>query len=155
MVYWRSGGYWPRLAQIFDKRSYVFQRHIYNFPPHGPTLLVRACMQNNYFWSSRFTALSEISLPTKQLHENMLTMLTLGEDDNKWSLRLLGAAWLIDGNCCFDTSLCCFVKCFYFARYEVLVSCQKWVTMFPRWYSVGGAKAFLRTSHHVGMVLNV
>lgn len=60
---------------------------------------------------------------------------------------------------CFNTSLSCFVKCFYFPRYEVLASCQKWVALFPRWYSVGGTKAFLRTSksisEFVGMVLNV
>ena len=55
---------------------------------------------------------------------------------------------------CFNTSLSCFVKCFYFADCEVIVSCQKWVTTFPRWCSVGEAKAVSRIPAYVGMVSN-
>lgn len=48
-----------------------------------------------------------------------------------------------------------FLKCVYFAWCEVSRSCQKWVTGFPWWYSVGVAKIFIGITFLVSIVCNV
>ena len=51
--------------------------------------------------------------------------------------------------------LSCFVECFYLVCSEIGVSCQKWVTPYPWWHSVGVAKLFIRITVHVGIFCNV
>ena len=48
-----------------------------------------------------------------------------------------------------------FIECFYLVYSKIGASCQKWVTQYPRWHSVDGAKPFIRISVHVGTVCNV